>query len=767
MFVLAVTMLDGRPVDEILQLAMDEVPHLLDCRPEGCYMLRDGRFELEATPSTRALGGRAPRDLTDPVEQLTALEGEDGAVHFREGGWGWAVGLRSSGGLLGYLLVSAGKPPPDEDRFLVYALAQPTGAALYNAEARRRDREYARQLFRAIEERDAVNERLTALVAELEEQRTVHDVLARTSLTDEGEHGIAAAVYELTGLATRVEDRFGTSSPAPGRSRPSSTPSPIRSSASNSCTTRCANSVRSATRTPRRTGPPPRGALGSIELIDPDGTAGEAEKFALEHACTALSLELAHRRSLAEAELRLRRELVDDLLTGADAGGAYARAEAIGHDLHGPHHVTVAQWRGTAADDRFLGAVGRAAQDGACGRCWPDEATWRCSWSGASRATRVCTRPSPTKWAPRTARWASAACARRWRTSRAPSTRPSARSPYAASPPADGTTTCEELGLYRILARDKDAGTSPTSSANGSARSSTTTTPMAPTWCTPHPVLRPRRQLRRDGAGPRRAPQHAPLPSAAHQGGQRPSARRGGQPLQPPGRHPDLEGQRPRLLTARLAPHTRLTRTGRDRPPSSYDLGLALREVDDGRRLDAAVAGVEDRVHHVVEFLLDLPALGQRLLLIGQEQGARQQGLAELGEERAGDDMVGNPDTDRLLLRVQQPARCLLRRREDEGVTTRSRGLDRTEHRVVQAYEVGQLREVLAHQGEVVPVVQSADRTDPVESVPVAQLSPEGEAGVGRIGDEPAAADDVRHLAESALLGFSGCTSKYLAMRRA
>ncbi|XDO63802.1 hypothetical protein HEP84_55385 [Streptomyces sp. RLB1-33] len=96
------------------------------------------------------------------------------------------MGLRSSGGLLGYLLVSAGKPPPDEDRFLVYALAQPTGAALYNAEARRRDREYARQLFRAIEERDAVNERLTALVAELEEQRTVHDVLARTSLTDEG-----------------------------------------------------------------------------------------------------------------------------------------------------------------------------------------------------------------------------------------------------------------------------------------------------------------------------------------------------------------------------------------------------------------------------------------------------------------------------------------------------------------------------------------------------------------------------------------------------
>ncbi|MFE2610074.1 hypothetical protein ACFXDI_43695, partial [Streptomyces mirabilis] len=98
-FVLAVTMLDGRPVDEILQLAMDEVPHLLDCRPEGCYMLRDGRFELEATPSTRALGGRAPRDLTDPVEQLTALEGEDGAVPVREGGGGGAVGRGTARGV--------------------------------------------------------------------------------------------------------------------------------------------------------------------------------------------------------------------------------------------------------------------------------------------------------------------------------------------------------------------------------------------------------------------------------------------------------------------------------------------------------------------------------------------------------------------------------------------------------------------------------------------------------------------------------------------
>ncbi|MER5341086.1 helix-turn-helix domain-containing protein [Streptomyces mirabilis] len=459
-FVLAATMLDGRPADEILQLAMDEVPRLLDCRPEGCYMLRDGRFELAATPSTRALAGRAPRDPTDPVEQLTALEGEDGAVHFREGGWGWAAGLRSSGGLLGYLLVSAGNPPPEEDRFLVYALAHSTGAALYNADARRRDREYARQLFRAIEERDAVNERLTALVAELEEQRTVHDVLARTSLTDAGEHGIAAAVYELTGLATRVEDRFGNLLARAGPVPPEADtkPDPLQREQLMHDAMRALGPIRHEGRLvglARHHGEP----LGSIELIDPDGTAGEAERFALEHACTALSLELAHRRSLAEAELRLRRELVDDLLIGADAGGAYARAEAVGHDLQGPHHVAVAQWRGTAADDRFLGAVGRAAQ----GRGLRSLLARRGDMAvlvvrGEPRDSGLYKALADEVGSPHGAVGIGSLCEAVADIPRSFDQAVRALAVRRQSHPADGTTTSEELGLYRILARDKDAG---------------------------------------------------------------------------------------------------------------------------------------------------------------------------------------------------------------------------------------------------------------------------------------------------------------------
>lgn len=458
-FVLAMAMLDGRPVDEILQLAMDQVPRLVDCRPEGCYMLRNDRFELTATPSAESLGGRARFELPEAVEQLAALEGEDGTVRFREGGWGWAAGLRSSGGLLGYLLVSARRPLPDEDRFLVSALARPTGAALYNAEARRRDREYARQLFRAIEERDAVNERLTALVAELEGQRTVHDVLARTHVTEEGANGIAAAVYELTGLATCVEDRFGNLLARAGPVPPEAgtKPDPLLREQLVRDAMRALAPVRHEGRLIGLACHHGE-ALGTIELIDPGGTAGEAEVFALGHACTALSLELAHRRSLAEAELRLRRDLVDDLLSGTDDGGAYARAEAVGHDLHGPHHVAVAQWQGTPADDRFLEAVGRAAQgrglralltrraemavlvvrgeprDAGLYEALADELGSRHGVVGiGSRCEAAADIPHSFDQAVR-----ALAVRRR-------------------SHPPDGTTAYAELGLYRILARDNGA----------------------------------------------------------------------------------------------------------------------------------------------------------------------------------------------------------------------------------------------------------------------------------------------------------------------
>ena len=98
--------------------------------------------------------------------------------------------------------------------------------------------------------------------------------------------------------------------------------------------------------------------------------------------------------------------------------------------------------------------------------------------------------------------------------------------------------------------------------------------------------------------------------------------------------------------------------------------------------------------------------------------------------------MVRDPDADGALARVEQPARYLGGRREDERVRPRRRGLDRPERRVVDVHELTHLREVAAHQGEVMPVVEAADPQDPVPTLAVADPAAERVPGVGRVGDQ-------------------------------
>lgn len=57
---------------------------------------------------------------------------------------------------------------------------------------------------------------------------------------------------------------------------------------------------------------------GLVLLHDPRRVADRLDIVALEHAATVLALEFAHQRVLAETELRLRCDLVEDLLAGTD-----------------------------------------------------------------------------------------------------------------------------------------------------------------------------------------------------------------------------------------------------------------------------------------------------------------------------------------------------------------------------------------------------------------------------------------------------------------
>ena len=83
--------------------------------------------------------------------------------------------------------------------------------------------------------------------------------------------------------------------------------------------------------------------------------------MALEHGATVLSMELARLRGIADAELRLSRDLVHDLLAGTDDESALTRAEALEYDLRRPHRVVIVEGKGRArAHDALLSAVRRA-----------------------------------------------------------------------------------------------------------------------------------------------------------------------------------------------------------------------------------------------------------------------------------------------------------------------------------------------------------------------------------------------------------------------
>jgi sugar diacid utilization regulator len=371
------TMFDSQDETEILRRAMAQVSAVGPGRAEAGYLLLgDG---LVRCPDD---GFRATAALDAQVRELA---GRDGPVRFPRRGWGWAFALRepdglrvpdplcappgpygpdgmTPDGLRGALVVSSRDRPGEDERFLLSLLVHQTSAALSIAAAHRRERAQAAELRRARDEREAIRRRLDRSLSDLGHLREVHDTLARAAARGDGEAGIARALHRVTGLPAAVEDRFGNLRAWAGPGRPDPYPKPdpaqreelLRDAASRSRPARVRDRLVAVAA--------PRGELlGALSLVDPEGRADERAVRALDHAASALALELAHLRELAQVELRLRRELVDDLLTGADDTSAYARAEAVGHDLHGPHHVVAVRWADGPADDGFLRAVGRAA----------------------------------------------------------------------------------------------------------------------------------------------------------------------------------------------------------------------------------------------------------------------------------------------------------------------------------------------------------------------------------------------------------------------
>ena len=350
---LALSMLMTESGDErhIVELAATSIPSLGPARLRGVHIDDEGWQEASGHAAP-------PADARAGLERsLAALAGAGGPVADFGEAWGWAFSLRGLDGPFGHVLVGAAVEPTSSEQFLLRVLMQLTSVALANA------RLHARHRLTERDQRTA-NAALSETVAVLEQRTAAHERLTRVAAAGEGLRGIARAVFELTGHAAAIEDRHGNLRAWAGPSEPNPYPKATAESR--------ARGLRRA----RREGGPIRDddrlialagrrgvIVGVIALIDPDATTSDEDRITLEHGATVLALELEREQSLAEMELRLRRDLVEELLLGTDEDSALARARALGYDLERPHRVVVVRGnRDPGGPGQLIHAVRRAAR---------------------------------------------------------------------------------------------------------------------------------------------------------------------------------------------------------------------------------------------------------------------------------------------------------------------------------------------------------------------------------------------------------------------
>ncbi len=352
LLVLSILMTESADDEQILRLAVSAASALGGWRIAG--------FAVGDTRRTDQKGAAAiPAPLHD---QLRALPEGGGQVSTGDGGWAWAYPLRSIAGPIGHMVACAPGQPTGEEQFLAQVVAQQTGVAVSNARLHTRERAIAEQLAQTNAALAQTNEALQETVATLRRGMQIHERLTRVAAAGEGASGIAEALHDLTGLAVAVEDRYGNLSAwtGPGQPEPYPKPSAYERAQLLRRLMAAGRSVRDGDRVVALASPRP-GVLGLLALIDPGRRAASTDVMAIEHGATVLAVELARLRGLADTELRVRRELVQDLLTGTDDESASQRAEALDYDLGPPHQVAVvAVTEGAPAGEDVLHAVRRA-----------------------------------------------------------------------------------------------------------------------------------------------------------------------------------------------------------------------------------------------------------------------------------------------------------------------------------------------------------------------------------------------------------------------
>lgn len=352
LLVLAMLMTESTDEVQILRMGASAAPSFADCTLIGVRLLDSG-------------GGawvNGAEGCAEPVG-LAELPSTGGAVNVEGWSFAWAYPLGTSAPLLGCMVVGSDHELASDEHFLLRVLAQQIGSAVRNSRLHQIERSAAREL-------SEVNQQLESTVEALQQRIDIHHRLTRAAVGGEGAEGIARAVHEVTGLAVAIEDRYGNLRTWSGPAQPDVYPK--ESAARREQAVKRLLHEGHPVREPGRVSmaaSPRADSVAIMVLVDPDEKASVEDLAALEYGSTILAMELARQRSVADTEIRIRRDLVEDLLAGTDTASALPRGEAFGRDLSLPHRVVVFESSGRFADeDAFFNAVRRACRDTGLGQ---------------------------------------------------------------------------------------------------------------------------------------------------------------------------------------------------------------------------------------------------------------------------------------------------------------------------------------------------------------------------------------------------------------
>lgn len=325
LFILTNLMLTIKNQDEILQLAVGSLPSLGNYLPFGVYL-----------PAQRT--GGSPRHFAwwgppSVISDLDMLAGVDAVLEpAGESRWISATSMSSSSGHHGYLVVSAETEPSASDRVLLSVLAEQTATALTAA------RQTATLLARA-EEQARATARLEVSAMDTARRARAYERITEAAIGSDVAD-LAKVTSSLTHLPVAVVDQFGYLLASAETETMHDAWAHVRLPSQRNliAAARVDKPVRQA-KLMVAVAKPSSNILGAVVLLDGAHTAGEFESYVLERAAAMLTAELAHQRALVEMELRLRRELVVELVEGLDDDEATTRAALVGHDLHQPHQV--------------------------------------------------------------------------------------------------------------------------------------------------------------------------------------------------------------------------------------------------------------------------------------------------------------------------------------------------------------------------------------------------------------------------------------------